>query len=289
MQRDRKANLNPIILLILRILVQTLSCTNLKSVNQYSTNSLSATKKFEEIPYTFSQHCRDRCRIAAIDSFKIYREIECQCDSYKRADSVTQMLYRAVAGYFDGLTRLSNNQLTNYHIDRLKNAVQETDLGVLYVKKDEADAYATLTDMMLRWFADSYRQKKIKEYIGEANAPVQVLLSKLEFIESKNLGDLLEFKKDRLFDHYRALLKATLSDYEKQEATAEYYESVQGITTLEKEIATYAKSLKAIARGHQQLYENRNQISAEELRRSLTPYANDIYDLISEFDKLKGK
>src|SRR6185436_1254534 len=125
------------------------------------------------------------------------------CDAYKRADSVTQMLYRAVAGYFDGLTRLSNNQLTNYHIDRLKNAVKEEDLGVLQVKKVEADAYATLTDMMLRGFADSYRRKKIKEYIGQANAPVQLLLSKLQFIESKNLEDLLVFKKERMYDHYR--------------------------------------------------------------------------------------
>ena len=289
MQRDPKANLNPIILLILPILVQTWACTNLKSVNQYSTNSLSATKKFEEIPFTFSQHCRDRCRIVAIDSFRIYREIECPCDAYKRADSVTQMLYRAVAGYFDGLTRLSNNQLTNYHIDRLKNAVQEADLGVLQVKKEEADAYATLTDMMLRGFADSYRRKKIKEYIGQANAPVQVLLSKLQFIESKNLGDLLVFKKERLYDHYRTLLKSKLSDYEKQEATADYYESLEGILTVEKQVATYARSLKTIARGHQQIYDNRNQISAEELRRTLTPYANDIRDLISEFDKLKNK
>jgi len=286
MQRDRNPYLNPIILLILPILV---GCINLQHVHDYSDNSLKATKKFEEIPFTFSMHCMDRCRIAAIDSFKIYREIECPCDQYKRADSVTQLLYRAVAGYFDGLTRLSRNELTNYRIDRLKNAVQEVDLGVLQVKKVEVDAYATLTDMMLRGFADSYRRKKIKEYIGEANAPVQLLLAKLEFIESKNLEDLLAFKKEQLFDHYRMLLKSRLSDYEKQEATADYYESLQRIIALGKQVATYARSLKTIARGHQQLYDNRNQISAEELRRTLTPYANDIRDLISEFDKLKNK
>ena len=287
MRSTRKTNLNPIILQIL--VLSLLGCANLKTVNQYSNNALKATQKFEELHYTFSQHCMDRCRIAAIDSFKIYREIECPCDQYKRADSVTQLLYRAVAGYFDGLTRLSSNELTNYHIDRLKKAVQEEDLGVLQVKKEEADAYATLTDMLLRGFAGSYRQNKIKKYIGEANAPVQILLSKLEFIESKNLAGLLEFKKEQLFDHYRTLLKSKLSDYEKQQASADYYESLQGIITFEKQIATYGRSLKAVARGHQQLYENRNQISTEELRRSLTPYANDIRDLISEFDKLKNK
>src|SRR5258706_1087605 len=264
-------------------------CINLQHVHDFSDSSLKATQKFEEIPYTFLQHCIDRCEMSAIDSFKIYREIKCPCDQYKRADSVTQLVYRALRGYFDGLTRLSNNQLTNYQIDRLKKAVQEEDLGVLQVNREEANAYATLTDMMLRGFADSYRQKKIKAFISGANAPVQVLLSKLEFIESKNLKDVMEFKKERLFDHYRSLLRARLSDYEKQEATARYYASLQGIIILEKQCMTYARSLRTIARGHQQLYENRNKISSEELRRRLTPYANDICDLISEFDKLKNK
>jgi len=125
-----------------------LSCTNLKSVNQYSTNSLSATKKFEEIPYTFSQHCRDRCRIAAIDSFKIYREIKCPCDQYKRADSVTQLVYRALRGYFDGLTRLSKNQLTNYQIDRLKKAVQD----------DAADSQAQFNAGRILVHRQNYRE-----------------------------------------------------------------------------------------------------------------------------------
>jgi DnaJ-domain-containing protein 1 len=266
-----------------------LGCANLKTVNQYSDNALKAAQKFEEIHYTFSRYCLDRCQMVAIDSFKIYREIACPCDGYKRADSVTQILYRAITGYLDGLTRLSNNQLSSYHIDRLKKAVQEEDLGVLQVKKEVADAYATLTDMMLRAFADAYRRKKIKEYITAANGPVQVLLFKLEFIESRNLKDLLEFKKERLFDHYRTLLKSRLSDYEKQEATADYYESLEGMIIVEKQLLTYARSLRAIARGHQQLYEKRNKISTEELRRGLTPYANDIRDLISEFDKLKDK
>jgi len=108
------------------ITLQTLffGCINLKTVNHYSNNALKATQKFEEIPYTFLQHCIDRCEMSAIDSFKIYREIKCPCDQYKRADSVTQLVYRALRGYFDGLTRLSNNQLTNYQIDRLKKAEQ---------------------------------------------------------------------------------------------------------------------------------------------------------------------
>ena len=274
---------------LVTLLTLLIGCINLKHVHDFSSNSLTATRKFEEIHYGFALHCIDRCRIAAIDSFRIYREIGCPCDPYKRADSVTLLLYRAVSGYFDGLTRLSRNELTNYRIDRLKNAVQEENLGPFQVKKEEADAYATLTDMLLRGFADSYRQKKIKEYIGSANAPLQLLLAKLEFIESKNLEDLLVFKKEQLFDHYRVLLKSRLSDYEKQKATTDYYGSLQAILTLEKQVSTFARSLKAVARGHQLLYDNRTQISAEELRRTLTPYANDIRDLISEFEKLKDK
>lgn len=50
---------------------------------------------------------------------------------------------------------------------------------------------------------------------------------------------------------------------------------------------TFARSLKTIAEGHQELYNNRNKLSAREIAVRLAGYACDIQDIISEFNKFK--
>jgi hypothetical protein len=265
-------------------------CINLKHVNEYSDHAVAGIGKFEEVDYGFSQYCRERCEWAAIDSLKILRGLDCQCDLYRRADSVTQILYGAAAGYFDGLSRLSKNNLTRYHFDPLKKALKEEDLDVFQVKKEDVDAYTKIAAILTRSFTDLYRKRKIKDYIRSANPPVQTLLSKLVFIESENLRGLLKFKSERLFDHYRMLLKsAGMNRYEKQSAAAEYYKALHEIGATKSRIGVYSRSLKAVAKGHQKLYDNLDKISAADIKLNLTQSAGDLRDLISEFNKLRSK
>lgn len=288
-----KLIINIIVKNILGSILLTLAlsgCVNLKHIHEYSSSALDGINKIDEVDYGFARHCLDRCQLTAIDSFKIYRKLNCPCDLYERADSVVRILYKAVAGYFSGLSSLSKNDLIRYRVDPLKKALKEEDLKVFVVKKDEVGAYTKLVDVLLRAFTDSFRQGKIKEYIRSANPSLQVLLSKLEFIESQNLQDLLEFKKERLFEQYQGLLKRHgLSDYEKQRITAEYYQASREIENFQKQISLYSKSLGAIARGHQKIAENLNTISGSDLKRSLTFYASEIQDLIFEFNKLKHR
>lgn len=267
--------------------VTLFACVNLKHINQFAAQSLSATAKFDEVPYSFSQHCIDRCEINAIDSFKIYRELDCHCEKYQKADRVTRLILHAIMNYLTGLEKLSNNEIIDYQLGPLAEALREEDLGPIQLKKEEADAYQALTDLLVRGVTVPYRQNRIKDYISDANAPLQVLLTKLQFIESKNLAGMLEFRKERSYDHYRGLLKSKLSDYERQKATADYYETLKENLRLEKETKAYSNMLKAIAAGHQKLYDDRNKISAPDTRRNLLPLVNDIRMLISEFNKSK--
>ncbi len=263
-------------------------CINLRHIDAYSASALASVNQLNEFDDGFTQHCRDRCRFNAIDSFKIYRKLNCPCKDYERADSVVRILVKATATYFIGLSQLSKNNLTHYRVDPLKKALKAEDLKVFQLNKEVVNAYSKLADVLLHAFTDSFRQRKIKEYVRSANPSLQLIISKLEFIEFQNLNDLLSFKKERLFEQSEVLLRRQgLNEYEKQHATEEYYQGLEKIENSQMQILLTSRSLKLIAAGHQKIDENLDKISATDLKQKLLSYAKEIQDLIMEFDKLK--
>jgi hypothetical protein len=271
-----------IILLIPVLCILLTGCINLKHISSYAEASSITTIKVRDSDYNFLQYCLDRCEIAAIDSFRIYRAIPCTCAPYKKADSVTRAISSVIAAYFDGLNRLSNNKKINYRVDPLAKTLQDKELGILELKKEEAEAYTLLGDILLHAFTDTYRQQKIRAYIKSANAPLQKLLEKLEFIETYNLKGLFTFKRERLYYHYHGLLsESKLSDYEKQNAAREYYGLLNEIDTQEQQMGAFARGLKSIGKGHEKLFEHVNEISAADLKNTLQQYTDEINTMLA--------
>jgi hypothetical protein len=283
----KKIRVKALIIIFLSVLI--CSCANLRAVNSFSSGSLEGVQKFEQIHYSFAQHCQDRCVFEAISKFEIKRSLECDCDIYKKADSVTVLIYNSIKGYLDGLTNLSDNNLANYNLDTLKSSLTEGDFGNIKIGKEQVEAYGGIAQILLNAVSGAYRKKKIKFYIEKANKPIQILLDKFQFILQKNLNEELDFKKEKLFAFYRELLlNNDLTEYEKGKATAEYYEQVANIDRTQQEIDLFAGSLKDISEGHQKIYDNRNKLSARELKNLLVAYQSDISNMVSHFNKLKN-
>ena len=263
-------------------------CATLKPVNDFSSASLNGIKKFEEINYNFQQHCLERCWLEAARNFEIRRDTECDCDNYGKADKITQQIFSSLKNYFIGLSNLSDNRLTNYNFKALENSLTRGDFGNIKIEDEHVKAYSNLSGILLKATTDLYRRNKIKKYIGEANDPVQVLLQKFQFIIQQNLEGELNFKKERLLDYYMGMkMGNTLSDYEKGKAAEEYYQQISVILAQQKQMDAFGRGLNSIAEGHQELYNNRNKMTAGELAVQLAGYACDIQDIISEFNKLK--
>ncbi len=276
------------LVILLWVIVITQSCVNLKQVNSYSAKSLTGIKQFEEIQYSFSQYCFDRCQLENITQYLIKREPDCSCSLYKTADSVTLLIYNSVRGYFDGLANLSANELTKYDFDAFKKAITAGDWGSIKIDDADVKAYSAISAILLRATTDLYRKQKIKEYIAQANEPIQLLLSKLQFILQKNLSGELNFKKERLYAYYKELgLGRNISDYEKGKAATDYYQQISLITNQQNQIDSFVKNLRGIASGHQKLYDNRNKLTFKEVQEMIKGYTGDIEDLIAEFNKLK--
>lgn len=264
------------------------SCANLHSINNFSSTSSSGLTKFDDIHYSFTQHCENRCESESIRKFEIKRALDCNCDIYKKADSVTVLIYHSIKGYFDGLAALSEKDLTNYNFDTLETNLTTGTFGDIEIDQRQVEAYTGISNILLNAVTGLYRKNKIKKYVEEANQPIQILLSKFQFILQKNLEGELDFKKEKLYDFYRGLMMDnSLNNYEKEKTVSDYYHQLTDINNQEQQIDLYANSLTGIAKGHQEIYDNRNKMKVKELRDSLLIYQSNIANFISQFNKLK--
>lgn len=265
------------------------SCTSLRAVNNFSSVVSTGLSKFEEIPNSFTQHCLDRCVSENVRKMEIKRVADCDCSNYQKADSVTLLIYLSIRGYFDGLTDISDNDLTHYKLDALSSSLTAGSFGDIKIDQQQADAYKMISTILLDAVTGNYRKNKIKKYVEQANQPIQVLLNKFQFILQKNLEGELNFKKEKLYAFYRELLlNDALNDYEKEKAATEYYQALSMVNQQQERIDLFAGSLQNIAEGHQKIYDNRNKMTAKELSDSLIIYQSTISNIVSQFNKLKN-
>ena len=182
------------------------SCVSLTHVHNYASSSLESVKKFEVINYSFEQACLENCQEKKITDF-ILSSQDCNCEAEERADSVTLLIYKAIRGYFDGLSNLSNNTLTNYKTNALSKSITELNVTSVQIDKDQAEAYSNISNILLRAFYDKYRKNKIREYLKAANEPILVLIKFLDFNLSANLTGKLNVQKAAVKDYYFDLTK----------------------------------------------------------------------------------
>ena len=263
------------------------SCVNLKPINDFPASSLKSIKIFEDIKYGFNQNCLDNCQFKKIIDLDLNAN-NCDCVLNEKADSVTFLIYTTVHGYLDGLSNLSKNNLTGYKTDALTKALKEDNFGSIKIDKVQGEAYNKISNILLKAFTDGYRKRKIKTYVKEANEPLKVLLTYLNFNLSENLAGKLNVQKQRIKSYYFDLTNdKTLSAYEKTKAVEEYYHKLSQIETKQNELVLYSKLLTKIGNGHQKLVENIESSNKKEAGKLLIQYAGDLQDIISAFNKLK--
>jgi hypothetical protein len=264
-------------------------CTSLREVSDYSVSAAKSLRTFEDMAYSFTKSCRERCMLEQLESGRLSAS-DCPCELEQQADSVMLMLYSATKGYFDGLARLSANNLTNYTFDALKKSLTAGNFGGVQISQNQVQSYAKLSGVLTKALTDGYRKKKLATYIGESNDAIITLLQALQFTLENNLTGRLDTKKSRLRSYYFDLATdAKTTVYERKKIIEEYTSLVAGIEETKKQIRTYARALSLVADGHQQLFDNRAKLTVPRLRESLTLYASNLQDIMAEFNKLKNQ
>lgn len=264
-------------------------CTSSSRVSDYSKSALKTIKKYEELNYTFDKACRDKCFLEQVRNTTLSNE-GCLCAREQTADSVASVLYKAIKAYYDGLVKLSANDVTTYKAQALTKELKSGSFADLNIEKVHIDAYSKLSTLLLKAFSDKYRRRKINEYIEVANEPIQILITALEVNLGTNLKGKLNVHKARMQSIYFDFLQdSTASAFEKKNAIHEYNVHLNEANASHEQVSTYARGLKSIRAGHQKLYDNRNKVNRKEMKAMLAEYASDLEDILSDFNKIKNK
>lgn len=262
-------------------------CGNLKAIHGYTSASVDGLSAYNNLDYSFQQSCLDRCYLTALRSFSIQRDTTCDCQLYEKADSVTQLIYNAVASYLTELNALSSNDLTTYNLDALQTAIVYEDFAPLHIDDQQVNAYMAISRLLLHT-TDLHQLKKLREFIGQANEPLQVLIKKLQFILQQNLNNELNFEKESAYAYYKDMsMDNSLSAYEKSKLVQDYHQRLSVIRVKQQKIDTWSQLLAQIALGHQQIFDHRHELSAKKVQAAIHQYAINIQGLEAAFNHLK--
>lgn len=262
-------------------------CVNLRAVNDYSNHSVEGLHTIEELGFSFEGFCLHNCELEQMQNAKFVTTLNCDCNTAHVNDSVTMLILNVVRGYFQGMANLSANELITYNTDTLTNAITQGNFGSLRLDHSTTVAFGSITNILLRAFADQYRRKHINRFIEEANQPIQALVRALQQITGTEIKRLYTSLETRYQVFYDQVLLTTSSGYEKAKAVQEYYAQINMLKAKERQIDAISQSLDAIAKGHQLLYDHRNKLTVKDLQQQITLYSSQIGDLISQFHIFK--
>ena len=263
-----------------------LGCVNLQHIHEFSLDSLTGLQKFEEIHYSFRQTCLDNCLDENIRKLRIHTP-PCDCVEEQKADSITRLIYHTTYYYFEGLSRLSENELTNINTDVLTQSLTEGDFGPITLNAEQVNAYSGVGSTLLRAFTDNYRRKKLKTYVTRADQPLGVLIDFLQLNLAGNLKQKLEVQKERLKSTYSDRVgNDSLSYYERTKFAEDYFSRIARIEARQQELLSYSEALQAIAKGHTELTKHIDDLEGIEIRKQLGRYGSDLHEVITGFNTI---
>lgn len=252
-------------------------CANMAAIQEFGKLSADAasytklTEQFASSPtraklYTFASEEGAR---KAMDASAI-----------KRKESVrgASLFHAALSEYMTAVADLAGDEATSF--DAEIGALADAALAQSYIKESEAKAVKSIGSIVASAATDFYRQRKLKEVIGEADAPLQVVVTAMSDLVSKAFVASLRDEQVTARSYYRNLEQRTRQD-DKQSAAAEriYAEGAQKQVELADSIAAareYAKVLKNIGAAHHELYKQRDKVSDAEVQRQLKQYVRKI-------------
>ncbi|WP_184544647.1 hypothetical protein [Mucilaginibacter sp. FT3.2] len=262
-------------------------CINLKHVNDFATTAHKGFEGFATLPVNFQQLCLDKCKELDIKNNKL-NSSACDCDAARKADSVDYLFYKTVDAYLDGLDKLSADELTSYKFDALTTQLTGDEMGVAKVSPEQAGAYAKLAGIITKAVTDGYRRKMLRQYIGEANAPLKIVLHYLQLNVAGNLAIVLNANKGRLESDYFSLVKNSSDNtYQQRQIIETFYKLKATMDNESGELKAYGRLLQVIADGHQKLLDNAGKLDKAGLIDLISQYTSNIKDICTQIQILK--
>ena len=275
-------------------------CVPVKKVNDYSSNSLKSIRDFEKLDCSFTEAYISRLRqqefgnyftvtTLELDSTRPLRGDRTTLAQARKIDSSMAVIYRVLAGYFDGLARFSAANVTNYTIDTVTDNLAGGGLiDTMAVSPATISAYGTIVRDITVAVASGYRARHLEAYILRADTPIHILLDKFKTNLQVSLRNLLESQRQIYRDDiYPDMLSKATPGFGKKQVIEDYDHQLGLLREKERLIDTYARGLDSIAAGHAYLAAHLHELKARDVKETLSKYSSTIKELYTSFNTIK--
>ncbi len=270
----------------------TTSCTNLTAVQEWSKTSLEASE-FNGIVTTYAD---TPVRLKRYDALH-FKHLKRPTGEQKRFFALRQrvygtnamerknqaeslnMLLAVVSDYMRALATLSADGTVDYSKNMTTLNTKINDLNAtLAPEKRISTRTLGAVGSIVQTIMKPWQVKQVKKTIEQANEPLQTILAgELRQIVATDFLDDLNTERDALELYYGALLNDGYPSAAAQDAVTEWRElrQEQNIARLHA-VHAYLTVLDTISKGHQQLYDHRNNLNDQKVIKNLYGLVLDL-------------
>lgn len=248
-------------------------CTNLKSVIEFSKLAQKSTASFPAIAADIPDSCKRR---------QVYENGD--CDLQLIAKERVLSLHKIMIGYIEVLGTLADDNLVvaDAEFDSLKDSVG----NIQGLNENQINAASGLAKYVFKLMAGHYQNKKIREIISENNESFQTIVTLLK-IDVGDYKDILADEKAAIKNYYETGIKKNGNEtLAIMLAKDTWINKVNAIKPKIDAIKAYTKVLDNISKGHQDLYDGKDDLSSKELLKKIYKQGIEFKKLIGEISKV---
>ena len=131
-----------------------------------------------------------------------------------------------------------------------------------------------------------WRQGQLQTLIEQANSPIQQVLESLHHIVSDGFGGDLQTEEAAIQNYYMTLTMES-QDPAGKAALAEWKDlRMSQLHERSEAVNTYGKVLDQIAEGHQQLFDQRQNLTKKEVLQQVEQSVKNLRSLVETIKKL---
>jgi hypothetical protein len=250
-----------------------LGCASFKEVSTFALLSAKGAGYDEVI----------RDYIGAVDRRKQYQPQKFQAElaalkvSREAQSAALDLLQRTITEYMQGLDSLASGNIRSY--DESLEDFGENLNKVSLLDAKEMDAVGALSTLLARSVTAVYRQHEVRKLIQDGNQPLQdVVAATRKIVRNGIIPDLQAESAlvERYFDNFMLAPDNPAEPVAMTLAKERKAEELSRVLVRIQMAQHYDEVLEKAAAGHQYLYEHREMISSDKLRRQFKPYVEAL-------------
>ena len=269
------------------VLIISSSCLRLDAVQQYATESQTAAAQFEEITPTFRALCQQKRQLRDLRQGRAQRTYQDSCTLPLRADSAAQAMQTVLIDYLAALYAVSSGERVTYDLSPVGQAISSNSL--ISLDENTVTAYQSLLGLLTTAATEAYRRREIKRLVAQAHPPLVTLIDQLRFVTHESLREAIAQQQEMQYLNVRELADSAQTFVERRSLWQEYIEQAERYEHQQQQLDTYAAVLNTIKEGHQQLYDQREQLDRKETISALAYYLRELRQLQSTFQAKSGE